>query len=157
MRFVTNVPDHDVPYLDRGDPADVGFRAFPKRTFHGKVARTAGRVDPNSGTMRAEIDLDNSDGVLREGMSGQVTIDLDASASGLTISASAVNDGGFNSSPSCFRIVDGRAVLTPIKIALDDGVQVLVTEGLKEGDTVALDPAADGVKRDGQTVEVDQP
>ena len=48
-----------------------------------------------------------------------------------------------NGSGSCFRIVDGRAVATPIKLGLDDGERVPVLEGLKEGDTVAVVPNAD--------------
>jgi RND family efflux transporter MFP subunit len=153
MRVVTRVPDRDVPYLDRGDPATITLDALPGRTFQGKVARFAESEDP-SRTMRTEIDLDNPGNQLREGMYCVVTIVLEAPQATLTIPTSALVREGADGLVSCFRVVDGRAELVPIKVGRDDGNRVAVLEGLKEGDLVAVDPDADHLKP-GQTVEVD--
>jgi RND family efflux transporter MFP subunit len=156
MRVVTQVPDRDVPYLERGNPATVVFDALPDQTFRGAVARFAEAEDPQTRTMRTEIDLDNSGRKLREGMYGVVTIVLGDPQSGLTIPRSALFiKGGFGGSASCFRIVDGRSVLTPIQLGQNDGTRALVLDGLKEGDLVVIDPAADGVK-EGEPVEIDE-
>ena len=66
-------------------------------------------------------------------MYGLVTIELD-DRPGLTIPTNALIRRGRDGSGSCFRIVDGLAVLTPIKLGYDDGKRVEVLEGLKEGE-----------------------
>ena len=154
MRVVTYIPDRDVPFLDRGDPAEIRLDALPGQTFRGKVARFAETEDPQSRTMRTEIDLENSGNKLREGMYGTVTIVLDERP-GLAIPTTALARRSRDGSGSCVRIVDGRAVLTPIKLGYDDGERAEVLEGLKEGDTVALDPGADRLEP-GQAVEVEE-
>jgi RND family efflux transporter MFP subunit len=155
MRIVTFIPDRDIPFLERGNPAAVAFHALPGQTFRGTVARFAEAEDAQTRTMRTEIDLDNSANKLREGMYGVVTIVLSDSQSGLTIPTSALWSKDTTSSASCFRIVDGRTVLTPIKVGLDNGLRVQVVEGLKEGDLVVINPAADGVK-EGEPVQVEE-
>jgi RND family efflux transporter MFP subunit len=155
MRVVVFVPDRDVPYLDPGDPAEITFDALPQQTFQGKVARSAGSEDPSSWTMRTEIDLENRGNKLREGMYGVVRIVLDEGRPGPTIPASAVFVSSRFGSDACFRIVDGRAVETPIKIGIDDGGLVQCLEGVNNGDTVAVDPRADGVK-EGEQVGLEE-
>ena len=76
LRVVTQVPDEDVPWAVRGRPATVDIDALPGESFHGVISRTAASEDPQSRTMRVEVDLPNPSGRLRPGMYGQVTIDL---------------------------------------------------------------------------------
>ncbi len=70
MRVVTYVPDRDVPLTDLGDNAMITLDALPGRQFAGKVARFSHSEEPESRTMRTEIDLENPDDLLREGMYG---------------------------------------------------------------------------------------
>ena len=51
--------------------------ALPDVEFQGKVTRTAGTVNPNTGTLRAEIVLPNPDGKLRPGMFVTVEVKTD--------------------------------------------------------------------------------
>jgi RND family efflux transporter MFP subunit len=155
MRVVTQVPDRDVPFLERGNPATVVFDALPGQTFRGTVARFAEAEDPQTRTMRTEIDLDNRDKTLREGMYGVVTIVLNGQQAGLTIPTTAVLRKVNRGHSTCFRIVDGRAVLTPIQLGQDDGTRALVLDGLKEGDLVVVDPQANGLKQ-GDLVEIEE-
>jgi multidrug efflux pump subunit AcrA (membrane-fusion protein) len=78
MKVVVNVPDRDAPFLDKGDPVKVETDAVEGRKFVGGIARTAFAEDPVTRSLRAEIDLDNSDGRLRPGQAGRVTISLRA-------------------------------------------------------------------------------
>jgi RND family efflux transporter MFP subunit len=155
MRVVTQVPDRDVPYLERGNPATVVLDALLGQTFRGPVARFAEAEDPQTRTMRTEIDLDNRGKTLREGMYGVVTIALNGAQSGLTIPTSALDNKDGAGRASCFRIVDGRAVWTQIRFEQLDGTRALVLDGLKDGDLVVVDPAADGVKQ-GEPVAVEE-
>jgi multidrug efflux pump subunit AcrA (membrane-fusion protein) len=104
--------------------------------------------------MPTEIDLDNSGKKLREGMHGVVTIVLSDSRPGLTIPMTAVvwPVGGHL---TCFRIVNGQAVRTPIQLGPNDGNRALVLDGLNEGDLAVVDPRADGMKH-GEPVAADE-
>ena len=90
LRVVAQVPDLDVPWAVRGRPATVEIDALPGESFHGVISRTAASEDPQSRTMRVEIDLPNPSGRLRPGMYGQVTIKLRTDRNGLLIPASCL-------------------------------------------------------------------
>jgi multidrug resistance efflux pump len=63
-----------------GAPAKVHIAALPDGMFAGKVTRVAGIFNPDTGTMRVEIDVPNADGKLRPGMA--VTVELKAEGTG---------------------------------------------------------------------------
>ncbi len=75
LRVVVQVPDLDVALLDVGDPARVVVDALKGRTFQGVVVRRSRAENASSRTMRVEIDLDNPEGLLCEGMYGRATIE----------------------------------------------------------------------------------
>lgn len=101
LRIVVNVPDNDVPWTNVGDPVDILIDALPGKEFHGKVARFAESENPADRTMHTEIDLDNTNGNLREGMYGKVTIHLEpARKDAVRVPSSALLD-----------VKEGRAVV----------------------------------------------
>ncbi len=94
MRVVVAVPENDVPYLDQGDPVTVRLDALGDRgVYQGRIARTAYALDTKDRTLRAEIDLPNTDGRLRPGQYVQVEIDLETREDVLTIPRSAIVGG----------------------------------------------------------------
>lgn len=106
-------------------------------------------------TLRAEIDLDNADGQLRPGQYGAIMIVLEDLGNCLTIPLSALTgDRGSGSDAACYRIDGRRVVRTRIKTGKDNGVRIEVLDGLKEGDSVVIQPRA-GLS-DGQMIEPDQ-
>ena len=77
MRVIILVPDLDVPYVKRGDPATIRIDALQGRSFEGKIARFASSENEQK-LMRTEVDLPNPDNVLRDGMYGTATLRLAA-------------------------------------------------------------------------------
>jgi HlyD family secretion protein len=153
LRFVVNVPESVVPLLDVGDQAKVRIDGLGVPTvYHGQIARTAYAVDPNDGTVRAEIDLTNSDGRLRPGQSGNVTIVLVNRENVLMIPSSAIIELDADGTLACYRVVAGRAVRSQIRVGDGDGTRAEVLEGLKEGDVVVTLPAPGML--DGQAVTI---
>jgi RND family efflux transporter MFP subunit len=136
VRVVVQVPDRDVPYADKGDPAKVEIENLGGKTFCGPISRTQGSEDQATRTMRVEIDLDNSKGELRPGMFAKVTINLATVANALTIPAGCLIGAAKEGNASVYVVRDGRAVLTPIRIGTDNGVKVEVLSGLQQSDTV---------------------
>jgi RND family efflux transporter MFP subunit len=153
MRFVVNVPDREVPFLDPGDPVTVQIDALAAHgVYQGKIARTAYALNASDRTLRAEIDLDNADGRLRPGLFGRVTIILEDRDHVLAIPSAAIVEQGGAGEAECYGVVDGRAVRTRMKVGQDDGVHTEVVEGLKEGDAVVANPEI-GIT-DGQVIAV---
>ncbi len=153
LRFVVSVPENSAPLLDVGDGAKVRINGLGvPAIYHGRIARTAYVVDPGLGTVRAEIDLTNSAGRLRPGQSGNASIVLVNKENALTLPVFAIREGDADGKAACFRVVAGRAVLSPITLGDGDGKTAEVLKGLNEGDVVIADPA--GRIADGQAVRV---
>jgi RND family efflux transporter MFP subunit len=151
VRVITAISDHDVPLLDKGDPATVRINTNPVRAYQGTISRTAFAEDPDTRTLRAEIDLENTDGRLRPGQYVEVSVLLENRSRVLTVPARALLDRRGDAAAVCYRVVDGRAVLTLVKTGDDNGMRVEILDGLKEGDTVIAEPGSR--IKDGQAIE----
>ena len=66
--------ERDAVRLRTGAPARITFAAIPSRVFDGRVALIGSTVDPQSRTVAVRIDLPNSTGLLRPGMSASATL-----------------------------------------------------------------------------------
>jgi RND family efflux transporter MFP subunit len=147
MRVFVNVPYSDIPLLDIGDPATVSLGG---RAFDCQVSRIAGSVDSTTGMLLAQIEIENADGRLRDGMVAGATIVLEKYPNAITIPSSAI----VVPSPDkvgCFRVLNGHAVWTPITVGWNDGKRVEVLDGLKVGDEVIVKSVQE--IKDGQAVE----
>jgi RND family efflux transporter MFP subunit len=82
MRVVIQVPERDVPFVDRGDPAVVEVDALPGVVFKTRgddkveVSLLASSEDTHTRMMRTEVHVKNPDKKLRRGMFGRVTLTL---------------------------------------------------------------------------------
>jgi HlyD family secretion protein len=126
MRLFVQVPESDVPWVQKGAEARVRVQVLPGRTFTGQVARTSWSVDPATRTLRAEIDLPNADDTLRPGLYAYATLSTDVS-SRLTLPRSAVaTEGdvtrGYQS--YCYQVEDGKVRRLPIELGAGDSARV---------------------------------
>lgn len=76
VRVVAGVPDRDAARVDPGAPALFRPGAPPARDYRGTVSRIAPAEDPDTRTIRVEVDLDNGDGQLRPGQPGTLRLEL---------------------------------------------------------------------------------
>jgi RND family efflux transporter MFP subunit len=136
MRTIVQVPDPDVPYCDVGDPATVRLDSLPGRVFRGKISRTALAEDLKDRTMRVEIDLDNNEGLFRDGMYGRAVIELDPPTKNLVISASSLIERNGQGEGAVFVVRDNKVKRIPIKVGRDTGSQIEVLGGLSEDDEI---------------------
>jgi HlyD family secretion protein len=128
MRIFVQVPESDVPWVHKGIEARVRVQVLPGRTFTGQVARTSWSVDPATRTLRAEIDLPSSDGVLRPGLYAYATLSADIPGR-LTLPRSAVKTEGDVTrgyQSYCFQVVDDKVHRLPIELGAGDSVHVEV-------------------------------
>jgi multidrug efflux pump subunit AcrA (membrane-fusion protein) len=76
VRVVCEVPESSAARIANGSGATVKLFGLDGQTMEGKVTRFAASLNPETRTMRTEIDLKNSDEKLRPGMYAQVTLTL---------------------------------------------------------------------------------
>jgi RND family efflux transporter MFP subunit len=134
VRISVGVPEADAPLIDRGDRAEVRLQVLGGRVFEGTVTRTSWALDPTTRTLRAEIDLENPEGVLRPGLYAYATIIAAERPGALTVPTTAVVRDGART--YLVVVADGRAHRRDVELGLDDGRLVEIASGLREGETV---------------------
>jgi HlyD family secretion protein len=153
MRTIIPVPDRDVPYCHVGDPATITLDAYAGRVFEGKVSRTAESETLNDRLMRVEVDLDNSDGVLRDGMFGRADILLEKVVKNLTIPSSCLIERNGKGDGAVLAVRDGKIKRVKVKVGMDTGLRAEIEKGLNDGDQVIVQP--DPSMADGTEVQVE--
>jgi RND family efflux transporter MFP subunit len=147
IRVWVYVPQDDAFGVKPGVEAVIRVPAMPNLTFHGQVARIADALQPGTRTLLTEVDVPNPDGALQPGIYCTVELKIPRQSPALIVPASAII---FNQDGMQVAIVENGVVhLHKITITTDYGTEVEVSEGVKEGDQVILQPpvnVADGDK-----------
>src|SRR5262249_24911831 len=139
-------PEREVPFVRRGDPVTVTVDALPGRTFSGTVARFATALDPDTRTMKTELQIPKRDHMLRPGMYGHVTLELETRAHAVTIPASSLTVEG--DKKFVYTVVNNQAKKVAVRSGYDDGTRVEILEGLTSGEDIILTKSGitDGVE-----------
>jgi len=153
MRVVVQVPDKDVPYTQIGDGATVEIDALDDKPIKTVIARVAESEDTATRTMRTEIDLPNTDGRLRRGMYGRVTLLLEkGQPNAMTIPSTALT-AKTDSTRAMVKVVRDKVVhKVPVIVGADNGIRVEVLSGLQANDAVVI--RSNGVIDEGTHVEI---
>jgi RND family efflux transporter MFP subunit len=148
LRVPFFVPQEDVFGLRDGEQARVLVPEIPGQTFTGRIARNASALDPGTRTLRAEVDLDNTRGLLRAGLycSVQFSVPRENPIAIVPGQALIFDQNGLSVAVE----QDGALHLRHVELARDDGAQVEVRNGLAAGDRIILNPPID--IRDGMRV-----
>jgi HlyD family secretion protein len=147
MRVVVLVPDGDVVLTKLGDTAVVGVDALGGRSFTGTLARIA-RAEDAERMMRVEIDLQNPDDVLFDGMYGKALINLEQDTKNLSVPAACIVQHSGRAGGVVFIVRDGIARRTEVKLGGDNGTLAEIRSGIKPDDMVVLPagtPLEDGM------------
>jgi RND family efflux transporter MFP subunit len=136
LRLVVPVPESAVPQLLLGSAVQVHVSAM-NRDFEGRVARFADALNDETRTMHTEIDVENSDGTLKEGMYAEAKIILKQQNDALTIPIQALER---NSTGGTVLIVDsqGRVEERQVKLGVESSDRVEILAGLAENDRVVI-------------------
>ena len=147
IRVWVYVPQDDAFGVKPGVDAVIRVPAMPNLTFHGQVARIADALQPGTRTLLTEVDVPNPDGALQPGVYCTVELKIPRQSPALIVPASAII---FNQNGMQVAVVASGAVhLHKIVVTTDYGTEVEVSEGVKPGDQVILQPPvnlADGDK-----------
>jgi RND family efflux transporter MFP subunit len=137
MRIFVHAPQSAAALLmEPGVSAVITCNDLPGQHFEGKVARTAKAVNPQSRTLRVEVDIPNRNHTLVPGMYVQVAFSIKGNEQ-IQVPAAALL---FRSGGPQVAVIgdDGAVAFKDVTIASDDGNEVAVDSGLAIGDKVAL-------------------
>jgi RND family efflux transporter MFP subunit len=116
-------------------PLRVRIDSLGGRVLIGKIARFSGKVDDNTRTMIAEMEVPNSSLELVPGMYASVVLKADEHPQALAIPIEALPAGG-----ESVLLVNGAGEVEEraIKVGLETQARYEVLGGLKEGDLVVI-------------------
>jgi membrane fusion protein, multidrug efflux system len=128
-RVFVQVPQDVAPGLRVDTSATVTVREYPGRKFEGRVARTAGELDPTTRTMNTEVRVPNPDGTLIAGMYAEVALTLPSPHAVFELPSTALmNDA------SGLRVAtvdeDSKIHLVPVVVERDEGANIEISTGL---------------------------
>jgi cobalt-zinc-cadmium efflux system membrane fusion protein len=149
--------ERDAVTLQPGSIAHVTLAALPGRGFEGRVTQIGRQVDAGSRTVPVRVELSNTDGVLRPGMSASARLHVSGEAETiLAVPAAALQRVGEQwlafvpRTPQEFE-------MRPVGRGRDLGNDVEVVSGLRAGETVVVEGAfllkAEAEKRAGSADE----
>jgi len=141
LRLVVPVPESAVPQIHLGSVVQVRVAAL-NRTFEGRVARFADALDPQTRTMQTEIDVENRDGTLVDGMYAETSVILSQRKGVLTVPVQAVQREG---SGAVVWKVDpkGRIEERSVKLGEEGNERVEILSGLEENDQIVIGNRSD--------------
>lgn len=129
VRVVLGIPESDAGFVRVGTAVEVHIKALGGKPIEAKVDRIAGALDPQTRTMRAEVDLDNKAGRLSPGMYVKTIVKLEAKGQAMMIPSKAIRVRGRET--SVFVAADHVARSVSVKIGYDDGIWAEIVSGLR--------------------------
>jgi len=122
------VPEIYSLQLKVGQAVQIGLDAIPNSRYEGTVYAIDPAYDPNGRAIILRARLANRDGLLRSGMFARVTLVVDQRDQAIVVPETALVPVGQDQ--FIYRVVDGKAVLTKVKVGQRRRGQVEIVDGL---------------------------
>src|SRR5712691_2546291 len=153
LRVFVNVPQTFVRSIVTGQQARILVPEYPQRPFVGKIASTAGALDPASRTLLTEVRLSNEDGALMPGMYAQVKFSVVQADTVWTVPATALIARA--AGPQVVTVnLDGTVHFLDVQLGRDLGQSIEIVSGLTGKERLVVSPP-DGLK-DGTRVVAEE-
>ncbi len=138
LRVYIAVPEAYAGAVKDGGSVAMTETDRPEQNIEGILVRNSNAIDPQTRTLNAEVDVNNSDGVLLPGAYVIVHLRLPGDAHSFTLPTNTLL---FRSEGLRVAIVrNNHIVLTPVSIGHDYGNSVEVISGVTQQDPIVLDP-----------------
>jgi HlyD family secretion protein len=124
VRVFVDVPESDAVFVQKGTKANVLIRAFRDQPIPAKVTRTSWALNVTSRTLRAEVDLPNTDTKVLPGMYAYARVLIERPGVRALPLAALTYSGD---KTYCWLEVNGKAAKTEIQTSISDGEWVEVT------------------------------
>jgi membrane fusion protein (multidrug efflux system) len=128
------VPEREFRKLRPGQTAGVTLDAIPDQTFEAEILRISPVVDPQTGTFKVTLAVNDDEDRLKPGMFGRFQIVYDARENAIMIPRMAVIDD--DDRRSVFVVEDGQAQRREVEVGYSRGEFVEILSGLTDGERV---------------------
>ncbi len=131
------IPEVYVGALRPDQDVSVRVDAFPNQSFKGRIYALEPGIDEKSRTLLVRARIPNKDRRLRPGMFARVVLSLGTRDAVIVVPDQAIVPRG--DSAFVYRVVDGKAALTPVTTGARGPGEVEIVKGLSPQDTVVVD------------------
>lgn len=133
LRVDFKLPETYLGRVIKGQVVEVSTDALPGQQFAGVLDAVDPMVDQNGRAISSRARLDNAAGKLRPGMFVRVRLLFGERRNVLMAPEQAIVPGA---QPMVFKVVDGKAVATRVKLGVRRAAQVEIVDGLAAGDLI---------------------
>lgn len=142
MRVSLEVDETDISKVSIGLPVRVTCEAFGDREFQGKVSSISpsAKISNNIAIFYVSVDIPNPTGELRAGMTAEGEIIVKEERNVLLVPIRAVKRTERRAYVEVLNS-NGERELKRVVLGEDDGLNIVVKEGLQEGDRIVLTSA----------------
>ena len=132
------VPEDQIGAVQEGDAVTLTVDAYPGRTFTGRVAYIADKVDPNTGTVMVRCEVPNPDGALRVDMFANGTIAVPLNRSAVLVPATSLQN--INGQQAVFSPTgNGNFAWHAVHPGLSTGGYTQILSGITPGTPIVTD------------------
>jgi membrane fusion protein (multidrug efflux system) len=146
------VPETSLRIVSVGQKIRVQVDAFPNASFEGEVYAIDPRIDAAGRSVAIRARIPNPEGKLRPGLFARVALVTDQRQSVMAPETVIVPRGD---EQFVYRVIDGKAVATKVKVGVRRNARVELREGVQPGDVIVT--AGQLKLRDGAAVNVVPP
>lgn len=137
VKVQVEVQERDISLVRVGSTARVLVDAYPDRVFTARATRTVHALDPRTRTMGLEMEIQNTNHLLKPGMYARVELLVATHPGALLVPGEALKfeDG----KPVLYLVKDGTVARRPVAVGVTQGTLVEVTIGLSGDESVIVE------------------
>jgi len=128
------VAETNLLLIKEGQPIRVEVGALPGKSFTGSVYAIDPRIDESGRSIVIRARLPNDEKILKPGLFARVTLVVEEREDAILVPEEALMPQQGRS--TVYKVVDGKAEMTPVQTGLRRQGMVEITKGLQQGDVV---------------------
>ncbi|MEN9589476.1 MAG: hypothetical protein RLZZ481_1262 [Pseudomonadota bacterium] len=146
------LPQDRAGQIKVGDEVLITQNSAPDKPVKGRIARTAGAIDPSTRSLQVDVEVPNENRLLLPGSYVEVALNI-ALGNALIIPTNSLIFGA--GGPFVATVKDNKILKKKVSLGIDYGLQVEIRSGLTAEEDIILNPL-DSIT-DGQTVKIETP
>jgi len=136
LQAIVYLPEHQLSNVKLNQQANLSFSARKNQLYQANVRSISPVIDPNSGTFKIILSIENSKQELKPGMFAQIALTFATHNDAFTIASDAIITLDNNS--KIYLVRDNKAIEVQISKGFIEGQLTEISGDIKEGDSVVI-------------------